>query len=104
MTSRPLHAVLLPAEAAGGRLLEALSAALDGSGPAILPLDPDLPYATMTSLTIEARQKLAAIRPATLAQASGISGVSPSDLQNLLIEVERWRPASARELDGVSAD
>jgi tRNA uridine 5-carboxymethylaminomethyl modification enzyme len=66
----------------------------------------DLPYAAMTSLTIEARQKLAAIRPATLAQASRISGVSPSDLQNLLIEIER-RPApapSARELDGASAD
>ena len=43
MTSRPLHAVMLPAEAAGGRLLEALSAALDGTGPAILPLDPGLP-------------------------------------------------------------
>ncbi len=67
-------------------------------------LDADLPYAAMTSLTIEARQKLAAIRPATLAQASGISGVSPSDLQNLLIEIERRRARSPRELDGVSAD
>jgi O-succinylbenzoic acid--CoA ligase len=50
VTSRPLHAVLLPAEAAGGRLLEALSAALDGSGPAILPLDPDLPRERLDAL------------------------------------------------------
>jgi tRNA uridine 5-carboxymethylaminomethyl modification enzyme len=51
----------------------------------------DLPYGEMRSLTIEARQKLAAIRPATLSQASRISGVSPSDLQNLLIEVDRYQ-------------
>jgi tRNA uridine 5-carboxymethylaminomethyl modification enzyme len=54
-------------------------------------LAPDLPYAEMRSLTIEARQKLAAILPATLSQASRISGVSPSDLQNLLIEVDRYQ-------------
>ncbi|HEY0716735.1 MAG TPA: AMP-binding protein [Streptosporangiaceae bacterium] len=38
-----MHAVVLPAAETGGRLLELLSAALDGTGPAILPLDPDLP-------------------------------------------------------------
>jgi O-succinylbenzoic acid--CoA ligase len=38
-----LHALLLPAAAGAGRLLAALAAALDGSGPAILPLDPALP-------------------------------------------------------------
>jgi o-succinylbenzoate---CoA ligase len=41
VTSRPLHAVQFPA-AAGARMLAVLAAALDGSGPAILPLDPDL--------------------------------------------------------------
>src|SRR5579863_3393419 len=54
-------------------------------------LDAALPYAGMQSLTLEARQKLAAIRPATLAQASRIPGVSPNDLQNLLIEIARRR-------------
>ena len=44
---------------------------------------------------IEARQKLAALVPATLAQASRIPGVSPSDLQNLVLEIERRR-GSAR--------
>jgi tRNA uridine 5-carboxymethylaminomethyl modification enzyme len=45
----------------------------------------------MRSLSFEARQKLAARRPATLAQASSIPGVSPNDLQNLVLEVERLR-------------
>jgi tRNA uridine 5-carboxymethylaminomethyl modification enzyme len=58
-------------------------------------LAPDLPYAEMVSLTIEAREKLGARRPATLAQASRIAGVSPSDIQNLLIEVERRRGVQA---------
>jgi tRNA uridine 5-carboxymethylaminomethyl modification enzyme len=56
-----------------------------------MKLEADLPYDDMAMLSLEARQKLAAIRPRTLAQASRISGVNPSDLQNLVIEVERWR-------------
>jgi tRNA uridine 5-carboxymethylaminomethyl modification enzyme len=52
-------------------------------------LDRDLRYEEMKSLSFEARQKLSSIRPRTLAQASRIPGVSPSDLQNLVIEVER---------------
>ena len=62
MTSRPLHAVLLPPQAAGPRLLEALPAALDGSGPAILPLDPTLPRARIDEL-------ITAFAPTTLETA-----------------------------------
>ena len=51
----------------------------------------DLRYEEMRSLSFEARQKLSSVRPGTLAQASSIPGVSPSDLQNLVIEVERGR-------------
>jgi tRNA uridine 5-carboxymethylaminomethyl modification enzyme len=58
-------------------------------------LDDDLAYDDMTSLSFEARQKLAAIRPRTLAQASRIPGVSPTDLQNLLIEIEKRRRLAA---------
>jgi tRNA uridine 5-carboxymethylaminomethyl modification enzyme len=54
-------------------------------------LPDDLPYSTMRSLSTEARQKLGALRPTTLAQASSVPGVSASDLQNLVLEVERWR-------------
>jgi tRNA uridine 5-carboxymethylaminomethyl modification enzyme len=54
-------------------------------------LDGDLEYSGMQSLSMEARQKLSNLRPLSLAQASRIPGVSPSDLQNLVIEVERRR-------------
>jgi tRNA uridine 5-carboxymethylaminomethyl modification enzyme len=54
-------------------------------------LDTDAPYGDMTSLSFESRQKLAVIRPLTLAQAGRIPGVSPTDLQNLVLEVEKRR-------------
>jgi tRNA uridine 5-carboxymethylaminomethyl modification enzyme len=54
-------------------------------------LSNDLDYAEMRSLSFEARQKLSSLRPGSLAQASRIPGVSPSDLQNLVIEVEHRR-------------
>ena len=56
------------------------------------PIPADLAYAQMQSLSYEARQKLETIQPRTLAQASRIPGVSPSDIQNLVIEVEKKRP------------
>ena len=60
-------------------------------------LGPDLAYEDMRSLSFEARQKLSQLKPLSLAQASRIPGVSPSDLQNLVIEIERRkRPAAAR--------
>ncbi|HXC24944.1 MAG TPA: tRNA uridine-5-carboxymethylaminomethyl(34) synthesis enzyme MnmG [Gemmatimonadaceae bacterium] len=55
------------------------------------PIPANLDYSLMQSLTMEARQKLAAILPGTLAQASRIPGVSPNDLQNLVIEIERQK-------------
>ena len=57
-----------------------------------LPIE--LPYAEFKSLSTEARQKLAARRPTTLAQAASVPGVNASDLQNLIIEVERRRRKS----------
>jgi tRNA uridine 5-carboxymethylaminomethyl modification enzyme len=54
-------------------------------------LPQDLPYLELTSLSTEARHKLDRIRPDSLAQAGRIPGVSPSDLQNLVVEVSRRR-------------
>jgi len=49
------------------------------------PLPRDIDYLSIASVRTEARQKLAAIRPETLGQASRISGVSPSDIGALLV-------------------
>jgi tRNA uridine 5-carboxymethylaminomethyl modification enzyme len=58
-------------------------------------LPKDLDYAGIGSLSTEARQKLARVRPESLAQAGRIPGVSPSDLQNLVLEVmKRKKPAA----------
>ena len=53
------------------------------------PLPPDLDYAHMEGLRLEARQKLEAIRPLNLGQASRISGVSPADIAVLMVALER---------------
>ena len=82
MTGRPLHALLLPPAAqpaSAGRLLDALAAALDGSGPAILPLDPRLPRARLEAL-------LEACVPSAVETPAG---------------TRRWRPAGAAGADGV---
>ena len=46
-------------------------------------------YEKLTQLSTEARQKLSAIKPETLAQASRIPGVSPSDISVLLVLLGR---------------
>ena len=54
------------------------------SNPCALPTDFDF-AAPGLNISTEARQKLAAIRPQTLGQASRISGVSPADLASLMV-------------------
>jgi len=54
-----------------------------------LQIPPDFDYSRLKSLSTEARQKLSRIRPTTIAQASRIPGVSPSDINVLLIKFGR---------------
>jgi o-succinylbenzoate---CoA ligase len=68
VTSRPLQAVLLP-PSQGGRVLAALAAALDGSGPAILPLDPATPAPAL-------RRVLETLAPSSLLTMEG-TGPAP---------------------------
>jgi O-succinylbenzoic acid--CoA ligase len=78
MTERRLHAVLLPRRGVSadghstvGRLLDLLGAALDGSGPAILPLDPELPPARLDAL-------IEALAPDTVETADGLTRLAGS--------------------------
>ena len=67
--------------AAAGRLSQ-----MDG-----FPLPDGMRYEGLTTMSFEARQKLAMARPASLGQAGRIPGVSPSDLQSLVMEILKQR-------------
>jgi tRNA uridine 5-carboxymethylaminomethyl modification enzyme len=50
-----------------------------------LKIPSDIDFNQLSNLSLEARQKLNAIKPSTIGQASRISGISPSDISVLLI-------------------
>ena len=52
-------------------------------------ITPEYDYKAINSLSSEAKEKLTKIKPATLGQASRISGVSPSDISVLMISLGR---------------
>jgi hypothetical protein len=72
-----------------------------------LELPSDMDYGQLTSLSFEAREKLREIRPQSLGQASRIPGVSPSDIQNLVLALLRLRqtgrPVSRETLEPAEA-
>jgi tRNA uridine 5-carboxymethylaminomethyl modification enzyme len=53
------------------------------------PLPADIDYMALTGLSIEVRQKLNQVRPATLGQAARISGVTPAAIAVLMVHLKR---------------
>lgn len=53
------------------------------------PVPVDFDFAAVSNITMEAREKLAKIRPENLGQASRISGVSPADMSVLMVLLKR---------------
>jgi tRNA uridine 5-carboxymethylaminomethyl modification enzyme len=60
-----------------------------------LSIPEQIDYQALGALSFEAREKLDSIRPQSLGQASRIPGLTPNDLQGLVLEVLRHRPAKA---------
>jgi len=56
-----------------------------------LPLPAELDYGAVTALSFEVRQKLARYRPATLGDASRLSGVTPAAISLLLVHLKKGR-------------
>lgn len=59
-------------------------------------LPEDLDYNAIQGLRIEAQQKLARVRPRSMGQASRISGVSPADINVLMVYIEQYRRRGGR--------
>jgi tRNA uridine 5-carboxymethylaminomethyl modification enzyme len=65
------------------------------------PIPAHFDYAAIPQLRVEAKEKLTRIRPASLGQASRISGICPADLAVLLIYLEGPKQVRRKELDPV---
>lgn len=61
-------------------------------------LPKDIDYLSIAGLRREARQKLNAIRPENIGQASRVSGVSPADIAVLLVWLEKYGRADGARL------
>ncbi|HZJ02535.1 MAG TPA: tRNA uridine-5-carboxymethylaminomethyl(34) synthesis enzyme MnmG, partial [Thermoleophilia bacterium] len=59
-------------------------------------------YDSIEGITVEARDKLTRLRPATLGQASRIAGVSPADISVLLLHLHRAGSVAAGTSAAVS--
>jgi tRNA uridine 5-carboxymethylaminomethyl modification enzyme len=60
------------------------------------PLTPQLDYMKIETLSMEAREKLNKVKPATIGQASRIGGVNPADINALLVYLETHHAQMAR--------
>ncbi len=61
------------------------------------PIPPDFDYAPLAGLRLEAREKLAKIRPRSVGQAARVPGVGPADIAYLTVALEKWRRENGRK-------
>ena len=60
----------------------------------------ELDYSQLENLRLEAREKLARVRPLSIGQASRISGVSPADISALMIYLEQYNRSKKDDENG----
>ena len=54
-----------------------------------MPVPADIDYAALSGLRLEAREKLARVRPINVGQAARVRGVTPADVNVLLLHIAR---------------
>ena len=64
----------------------------------VLRIPPELDYCAIKGISSEAREKLARVRPATIAQASRIPGLRPVDITALMVSLRRMRGGQSGNL------
>lgn len=63
----------------------------------------DFDFKNVKNITLEAREKLAKIRPQNLGQASRISGISPADISVLMVLLKRFKPSKDEATESANA-
>jgi tRNA uridine 5-carboxymethylaminomethyl modification enzyme len=79
-----------------GYITRQQSQVLDAARIEEIAIPADIEYRDLRALSMEAREKLSQVRPLNLGQAARIPGLTPADIQSLMILLEQRRRVAAR--------